>query len=544
MPRNLIVCIGVFIFNSLHSQPASQSASIPRPRLIVGIVIDQMRWDYLYRYSDRYTEDGFKRLLREGYSCENTMIPYTPTYTAPGHSCIYTGSVPAIHGIIGNTWYSRSLGRIVYCVEDNSVRSIGVNTNAGQMSPKNLWTSTITDELRLSSNFRSKVIGISFKDRGAILPAGHAANAAYWFDNTLGGWITSSYYMEDLPAWVKTFNDKKLPDQYLKKDWNTLFPITTYKNSTKDENAYEANLAGEDNTFPHITSTITLNKYNTFRYTPYANTYSFDMSRAAIEGEELGNRGETDFIAISISATDYIGHAFGPNSIEIEDVYLRLDRDLADFFKYLDQKIGNGQYLAFLSADHGVAHIPGFSKENKLPAGALDDLEIMSRLNNSVDSGFGVKKAVLNVTNYQIYTDAKAIRDAKGDAGKIKDFIIQQLLSYNEIANAFYVDKLTEVAVPLQLKNMLINGHNQNLSGDIQFVFKPQWFDGGNVGTTHGVWNPYDSHIPLVWFGWHVKPGKTNREIYMSDIAPTIAAMLHIQMPNGCIGKVIEEVSQ
>ena len=544
MSRNLIVCISFFVFSTVYSQPASQLNSVSRPKIIVGIVVDQMRWDYLYRYFDRYTPDGFKRMLREGFSCENTMIPYTPTYTAPGHACIYTGSVPAINGIIGNLWYSRALGRSVYCMEDNSVRTIGSNSNAGKMSPRNLWTNTITDELRLSSNFRSKVIGIAFKDRGSILPAGHSANAAYWFDNSTGGWITSSYYMEDLPAWLKSFNDKKLPDQYLKKDWNTLFPISTYKNSTKDSNAYEGNVAGEDNTFPHIISTITSNKYNTFWYTPSANTYTFDMARATIEGEELGTRGETDFLAVSISATDYVGHGFGPNSIEVEDMYLRLDRDLADFLKYLDQKIGKGQYLAFLSADHGVAHVPEFLKENKLPGGGSDVPDIMMHLNNSVDSAFGVKKAVINISNYQIYTDAKAIRDAKGDAGKIKDFIIQQLLTYNEITTAFYVDKITEVAVPEQVKNMLINGHSQKLSGDIQFIFKPQWFEGGDMGTTHGLWNPYDSHIPLVWFGWNVKAGKTFRETYMSDIAPTIAAMLHIQMPNGSIGKVIGEVAQ
>ena len=540
---NRILFILISLFSAFFNSIQSQTNSIPRPKLVVGMVVDQMRWDYLYRYYDRYSNDGFKRLLREGYSCENTMIPYTPTYTAPGHTCIYTGSVPAIHGIIGNNWYSREIGKMVYCTDDSVVTTVGSSSTAGHMSPRNMWTTTITDELRLASNFHNKVIGIALKDRASILPAGHSANAAYWFDNASGGWITSSYYMNDLPAWVKKMNDKKLPDQYLKKEWNTLYPIATYINSSKDKNVFESEIPGEaGDSFPHITSTIKTDKYNSFRFTPSANTYTFDMSKAAIEAEALGKNSETDFLAISLSSTDYIGHVFGPNSIEVEDTYLRLDKDLGDFLVYLDKQIGKGQYLVFLSADHGVAHVPAFAREYKMLAGAMDDNSIRLLLNKAVDSAYGVKNAILYVVNYQVYTDAKAIRDAKGDADKIKNFIIQQLLSYPAIANAFYVNKLTEVALPQFIKNMLINGHNQELSGDVQFIFKPQWFDGGDAGTTHGAWNPYDSHIPLLWFGWHVTPGKTNRETYMTDIAPTLAAMLHIQMPNGSIGHVIEEV--
>src|SRR5438105_5379313 len=207
----------------------SGAQALPRPKLVVGIVVDQMRWDYLYRYYSRYSNDGFKRLLHQGFSCENTFIPYTPTSTAPGHSCVYTGSVPALHGIPGNTWYDREQKKLVYCVEDNSVQTVGSSSAAGKMSPANLWSNTITDEIRLATNFRNKTISIALKDRGAILPGGHTANAAYWFDNATGGWISSTFYMKDLPDWVKKFNDKKLPDAYLKQNWNTLYPINSYK---------------------------------------------------------------------------------------------------------------------------------------------------------------------------------------------------------------------------------------------------------------------------------------------------------------------------
>ncbi len=534
----LIISFLLFCNNIIFAQ------TLQKPKLVVGIVVDQMRWDYLYRYYDRYSPDGFKRMLNQGFSCENTFIPYTPTYTAAGHTSVYTGSVPAITGIIGNNWYRRDLKRSWYCTDDSTVKAVGSNSSAGKMSPRNMWTTTITDELRLATNFNSKSIGIALKDRGAILPAGHSANAAYWFDNSSGGWITSTYYMDELPAWVKKINDKKLPDQYLQQNWNTLYPINTYKQSTEDNKPYEVNLQGEDNTFPHITASVTNNKYETFRSTPYGNTYTFDLAKAAVDGEQLGQRGATDFLALSFSSTDYIGHAFGPNSIEVEDVYLRLDKEIAAFFNFLDTKLGKGQYLVFLTADHGAAHIPEFMKENKIPAGAFDDLEIRKWLNENAEKKFGVKNAIEQVMNYQLYLNYTVLDANKVDREEVKKWAINELAHHPAIMSAFDLHELAETTLPNTIKERVTNGYNQKLSGDIQFVFMPQWFDGGYKGTTHGTWNPYDAHIPLVWFGWKVKPGKTNRETYMTDIAPTIAALLRIQMPNGNVGHVVEELTK
>ncbi|MGI8600599.1 MAG: alkaline phosphatase family protein [Chitinophagaceae bacterium] len=230
-----------------------QKMNAQKPKLIVGIVVDQMRWDYLYRYSDRYGNEGFKRLLKEGFSCENTFINYIPTYTAPGHTTVYTGAVPSLHGIIGNVWYDKPTGKTVYCTDDDTVTGVGTTSNAGKMSPKNMWSTSFADELRLATNFRNKTIAIALKDRGSILPGGHTANAAYWIDNSTGGWITSSFYMKNLPSWVQTFNNRKWPDVYLKQNWTTLYPITTYNQSTADSKAYEGNLPGGSNSFPHNT---------------------------------------------------------------------------------------------------------------------------------------------------------------------------------------------------------------------------------------------------------------------------------------------------
>ncbi len=539
MQRILSLFLSLFLITGSIVQ-----AQVQRPKLVVGIVVDQMRWDYLYRFNDRYSPDGFKRMLNQGFSCENTFMPFTPTYTAAGHSSVYTGSVPAINGIIGNNWYRRDMKRIWYCTDDSTVVSVGSNSNAGKMSPRNMLTTTITDELRLATNFQSKSIGVALKDRGSILPAGHSANAAYWFDNSTAGWITSTYYMNELPDWVKKFNDKKLPDHYLQQNWNTLYPINTYKQSTADDKIYESSINGEDNTFPHQTSAITVNKYESFRQTPGGNTFTVDMAKAAVDAEKLGQRGITDFLAISFSSTDYIGHAFGPNSIEVEDTYLRLDKDLATLFKYLDTKIGKGQYLVFLTADHAVAHIPSFMKENKLPGGTFDDAEVMKWLNENAEKKFGIKKAVEQVINYQLYLNYSALDENKTDRDDFKKWAVNELKNHPAIMSAFDLEELPETPLPVKIKEMVTNGYNQKLSGDIQFVFNPGWFDGWSKGTTHGSWNPYDSHIPLLWYGWKIKPGKTNRETYMTDIAPTVAAMLRIQMPNGTVGHVIEEVTK
>ncbi|MFD2920788.1 alkaline phosphatase PafA [Terrimonas rubra] len=534
--------LALFSYTHISAQ-APVAKGVSRPKLVVGIMIDQMRWDYLYRFNDRFTNDGFKRLLQQGHTCENTFIPYTPTYTAVGHTSVYTGSVPAITGIVGNNWYRKDLKKTWYCTDDSTVVGVGSNSSAGKMSPANLWTTTITDELRLATNFKSKTIGIAIKDRGGILPAGHTANAAYWFDNKTGGWITSSYYMNALPEWVINFNKKELPAKYLAQNWNTLFDIKTYTQSTADEKPYEGKINGEDNTFPHITNNLKdADKWEAFKKTPYGNTYTFDMAKAAIEGEKLGQTGNTDFLAVSFSSTDYTGHTFGPNSIEVEDTYLRYDRDLADFLKYLDAKIGKGQYTLFLTADHAVAHVPGFMTENRIPAGVFDDEDVRKWVNEKAEAKFAVKNAIEKVINYQLFVDYTSLESGKVNEEEFKKWVVSLLKQHPAIMTAFDLNNLAGTPIPAKIKERVTNGYNAKLSGDIQFVFMPQYFDGGKTGTTHGAWNPYDAHIPLLWYGFNIKPGKTNRETYMTDIAPTVAALLQIQMPNGCIGDVIPEV--
>ncbi len=546
----LIPILVIFALNTqtVSAQSTSQSATpaaIERPKLVVGLVIDQMRWDFLYRYNAKYTSTGFNRLLRQGFSFENTLIPFTPTYTAAGHACIYTGSIPAIHGIMGNNWYDKTSGRNVYCTDDSTVTTVGSNSRAGKMSPRNMWTTTITDELRLSNNFQSKVIGIALKDRGAILPAGHSGNAAYWYDESVGKFITSSYYMKALPKWVDDFNKQDLPAKYMKADWNTLYPIKEYTLSTADDKIYEYPLSDEKQpVFPHKVSQVTDGIYSTFKFTPYANTYTFDFAKKAIESEKMGKGSVTDFLAVSISSTDYIGHSFGPNSVEIEDTYYRLDKDIADFLDYLDATVGKNNYLLILSADHGVAHVPAFLKEHNLPGDVFDDFLMLKEINTILEQQFGLKNILQSVMNYQFYINTAEVERNGKDLAAIKRMVIKSLLTRPFIINAFETAAISGATLPEPQKTMMTNGYNPKRSGDIMFTVKPGYFDGGIKGTTHGLWNPYDAHIPNVWYGWHVPHGQTSRETYMTDIAPTIAAMLKIQEPNGNAGKVLTELTK
>jgi len=542
----LLLCTPLFAQkkNSKSTSGGNYPSTVARPKLVVGLVIDQMKWDYLYRYYDRYSNGGFKRLVNDGFSAENTYISYTPTYTACGHASVYTGSVPAINGIIGNNWFDPKSGRDVYCTEDKDVHTVGSTSDAGEMSPKNMLTNSITDELKLATNFKSKVIGISMKDRGAILPAGHSADAAYWYDGASGNWITSTYYRKDLPAWLNTYNNSKETDKFLSKDWTTLYPIETYTQSSTDDHLYEGRFKGAtSSSFPHVLKGAVGADYGLIRSTPYGNTMTLDLAKLAIEAEEMGKDEVTDFLAVSCSSTDYVGHQFGPNSIEAEDTYLRLDRDLEAFFNYLDKTVGKGNYLFFLTADHGAVQVPGYLVENKIPAGNVNSRQLLKDLNTLIEKDFSIKNGALSIMNNQVVFNRAAIKTAKGDYNAVKAATIEFLRYQEGVMDAIDLSNLSNTTLPAEIKNRISNGYNAQRSGDVYFLLKPNWFDGGKTGTSHGTWYAYDSHIPLVFMGWNVKPGKTNKNYYMSDIASTVAAMIRIQMPNGNVGQPITELT-
>lgn len=473
-------------------------AQVDRPKIVVGLVVDQMRWDYLYYYNDEYSDGGLKRLLQEGFSCENTMINYIPTVTAIGHTSIYTGTVPSLHGIAGNNFYED--GKKVYCCGDSTVSTVGSQSKAGQMSPRNCHATTVGDMLKLATGFQSKVIGVALKDRAAILPAGHSADAAYWFDIEAGHFITSSYYMDALPQWVVQYNRKHGVDP------------------------------GKD-----------------IRYEPEGITITFDMAKAIIDNERLGKGKHTDMLCVSISSTDIIGHTYGTRGEENHAAYMRLDRDLADFLSFLDKQYGRDGYVFFISADHGAVHNPNLLKEHNIPAEGFSTSQTARILIPMLKEKFNTSEQLIaNITTNQLYLNHEAMQREGISRDEVVGFIKQEVLKNKLVAYVIDQQCAAIEPVPVLIRERAINGYDSRRSGDVLIVPHANVYPGSVKpdfrGTTHSLWNPYDSHIPLVFMGWNIKQGATARITHIVDIAPTLCAMLHIQMPDACIGQPISEI--
>ncbi|UYZ58656.1 alkaline phosphatase PafA [Hymenobacter latericus] len=545
---------------------AQKTKALPRPKLVVGIVVDQMRYDYLYRYWSKYGNDGFKRLLGEGFSYENTHYNYVPTYTGPGHASIYTGTTPSVHGIVGNNWFVREAGKGTYVTDDKSVQSVGSTSAAGQQSPRNMLTTTITDELRLASNFQSKVIGVCIKDRGSVLPAGHAASAAYWFDNSNGAFITSTFYAQQLPEWVQQFNQRKLAEQYLSKPWETLLPIGEYTESTADDVPWENTFRGEEKpVFPHNLPTLSgvapadvrktmlaagekvpSTNLDLIRTTPFGNTLTLDFALEAMRAEQLGQRGQTDFLALSFSSTDYVGHHFGANAIETEDTYLRLDRDIARLLAYLDKNVGKGQSLVFLSADHGAAHSTEFLRSQRLPGNGVGVGLMRDSLQRELVRRFGPGQWVLSYENQQVYLNRPLLAQKKLDLYQMQQEVAGIMTQFAGVTRAIAATDLEKSHWESGMLMYLENGYSPKRSGDVMVVLAPGWLEAYGYpvmkGTTHGSSGAYDTHVPLLFWGWRVPHGESAHPARITDIAPTVARFLHIQEPSGCTGQPLQEV--
>lgn len=516
-----------------------------KPKLVVGIVVDQMRYDYLTRFYDHYGKDGFKRLVEQGFNCKNNHFNYAPTSTGPGHTSVYTGTTPSNHGIIGNNWYDKEADTDVYCASDDAYTSIGTISDAGKMSPHRMTVTTVTDELRLHNQMRSKTIAIALKDRGAVLPGGHTANAAYWFHGAdEGKWITSSFYMDALPKWVQDFNTSGKAQSY-KKAWTTLKDIKDYTESGTDNNSYEGLFNGENTpTFPHSTTSL-LDKNKDFeiiKATPFGNSLTTDFAIEALQKEALGQDDFTDFLAISYSSTDYVGHKYGVNSKEIQDTYLRLDQDLARLFKALDKTVGEGEYTLFLSADHAAIEVPAYLRDQKIPAGYVDNDANSKKLSEFLKYTYGTEDIVKNYSNYQFFLDHKIIKNLDLTLAEVQEEIALEVLNYDAVDKVYTADQMWNNEYTTGIPYILQNGYNQKRSGDILVVLKPGFISYSETGSTHGSPQIYDTHTPLLFYGKGIKPGATFERTEIPDIAPTISALLGIAFPNGSTGKPIIQV--
>ncbi len=518
-----------------------------KPKLVVGIVVDQMRYDYLIRYWDRFGDKGFKKLAKEGFNCKNANYNYMPTYTGPGHASIFTGTTPENHGIISNDWYDKKTHSMIYCVDDVAMKTIGSNSINGQKSPQKLLGTTISDEIKLATNKKGKVFGISIKDRGAILPSGHMPDAAYWFDGEeTGNWISSSYYMNELPDWLKKLNEKHPAEKYLALPWNTMYPIDTYTESIKDDNPYEGLFKGEKApVFPHNLPVLrdSNSNFSLIKSTPFGNTILKELAIELIKAENLGKDNDVDFLTVSFSCTDYVGHKYGPMAIETEDTYLRLDKDLAAFLAYLEKNFKKEDVLLFLTADHGAVNVPQYLIANNMPAGYFDESELENKLKLYLKELYDSELIIANLSNFQVFLNHEEINNKKLNIETVENSIARFLLQQKGIAKVVTASALKSTEFNNRILANVQRGYNQSRSGDVMFVLESGWILAGYpTGTTHGSPYHYDTHVPLLWYGLGITKGESNDEVIIPDIVATIAALLEIQPPSACTGEPIQNI--
>ncbi|MBT8252816.1 MAG: alkaline phosphatase family protein [Flavobacteriaceae bacterium] len=526
--------------SEMNVKPEVNLEQFQRPKLVVGIIVDQMRYDYLTRFHSKYGSGGFMRLIDGGFNCKNTHFNYVPTYTGPGHSSVYTGTTPRNHGIISNSWFDKIEKEFVYCAGDDSVISVGTPTAAGKMSPHRMISSTFSDENRLFTQMRGKTIGISIKDRGAVLPAGHTANAAYWYTGkTEGNWITSSYYMDVLPQWVQDFNASDAVEYYLK-PWNTLRDIQSYTESGDDLNEFEGGFYGKETAvFPYDLVKLAPQNGNLdiLRSTPYGNSLVTDFAIAALKNEKLGTDQYTDILAISYSSTDYIGHNFGVNSKEVQDTYLRLDLEVERLLKYLDKEVGQGNFTVFLTSDHGAVDVPNYLRSVNIPSGYIDGLLVKSKFSEYLESTFRSKEIVENVSNNQVFLNKAELERLKLNKDEVCSAIIDEIISYDHIDKAYSARTIHNGSFTSGIEALLHKGFNQKRSGDILIVNKPAHIQYSQTGSTHGTGLNYDTHVPLLFYGQGIKKGQSLEYVPITSIAPTISALLKMSYPNAATGQ-------
>lgn len=540
LPLFLVVAAFAVLFSGRANTPGQQS-----PKLVIGIVVDQMAYDYIPRYWNKYSDNGFKKMINGGYFCKNANYIHFPTYTAVGHTCIYTGTVPAINGICANDWVDSGRTYYRYCADDTNYHAVGSTSKEDRMAPTSMLVNTITDELRISSGMKSKVIGIALKDRGGIFPAGHKANASYWYDAKSKNWITSSYYMESLPDWVNEFNKKGLPEKYLNTVWNTLLPINEYIESLPDDNNFEEKFKGEERpVFPHDLPSLKDKNPSLLRYSPFGNTLTREFAEETIAKENLGMNGYTDFLCVSFSSTDYVGHKFGPNSIEAEDTYLRMDLELAHLLKYAEETLGKENVLVFLTADHGICSNPEYLKTQGVDAGTFFHKAVCDSVNAFLRREYGKDSLAMYFLNQQVFLNRGKIKSdgltLDAVTSKTAGYIKQNVPGADEV---FTAKQIKYGVTQSEYGSFFFNGFYESRCGDVFVNFRKYWIEDRLRGAEHGSPYEYDTHVPLLWYGWKIQKGETDSPVKMVDVTPTLAALLGINPPAGCIGKPIMEIT-
>jgi predicted AlkP superfamily pyrophosphatase or phosphodiesterase len=515
------------------------------PSLVVGIMVDQMRPDYVYRFWDHLGDNGFKRLVNDGFTFTNAHFNYMPTATGPGHASVWAGSTPAVHGVMGNSWFVRDLGRSINCIEMPGFSALGGSADTdGNKGPGNMLTTTVGDELYLHSAHRSKVIGISRKDRGAILPAGHTGDA-YWYDSTTGNYITSTYYREELPRWLIDFNALNLPQQYLSEPWETLYPIETYIESIDDNNSYEGFISGQEAAvFPHDLPGLMAEyglDYGLLSNTPYSDKHLMRLAIAAIEGENLGRGSAPDILAISFSAIDAVGHRYGPASKEIQDAFIRLDSYLGTLLDYLEEHLGKEKFLVFLTSDHGGLHVPEYLADQKIPSKRIHFSEYATELRQYITEKYG-RDFIIAGGAYELFFDRDYIANQGLNLGEVQKDIASYMLRFDGVAGALAAETLITTEFTRGIPKIVQDGFHIKRSGDVMMWLGPMKYpSSGTTGTGHGSPWVYDTQAPMHWYGAGVTSGRSAVRSHITDIASTVATFLNSPYPSGNTGNPLND---
>ena len=547
MKRLAIIFFLILVFVKLHGQGAYLPPD--KPKLVIGIVVEELNYNQLEKFHDKLSENGIKKLINEGTYFKNASYEYLLTQSAPGHATIATGAEPSFHGITSDNWYTPLKNELINCTKDVSVNSVGGSFESGLHSPVNLLVSTFSDELAIATNKKAKVFGVGLKESSAIFSAGHTANAAYWFDNTTGTWMSSSYYISALPDWVNDFNAMKFSDTYLNSTWNLLRPAKDYADCLPDSNSFEIGF-NNINYFPYDLKKLrpgntfsSKNDYSLLRETPFGNSLTTNFAIRLIQKERLGKDDVTDYLSICYSATDYIGHRFGPSSVEMGDAILRLDDDIKNLLTFINDSIGKKNVLIYFTAAHGISEIPAVLEKNRIPSGYFQQNQALQLLRSYLNAIYGEGEWVKGYSERQIFLNRTLIEDARLSLDDVQKKVARFLVQFTGVEAAYPYSAFEANDFGNGNLKRIINNFSPQRSGDVIVILNPGWVEKvSDFVTNHNSPYEYDSHVPLIWYGWTVNRATVTRQVNITDIAATLSTLCKIPYPNACTGEPMFEL--
>jgi len=541
----------VFILSFLYLNIYGQGAYLPpeKPKLVIGIVIEQLRYDQLEKFRNRLSENGIRKLLNEGAYFQNATFQFMLPQSAPGHATIATGAEPSQHGIPSDNWYLPLKNELIYCTKDLSVDPVGGSYESGLHSPVNLQSSTFSDELKMATNKKAKVYSVGLKENPVIFSAGHAADGAFWYDRITGTWMTSTYYTDSLPGWINDFNAMSYPDAYLNNSWMLFMSPENYADCVPDTNEYEAGFGGI-NYFPYDLKKLSppakgknIRDYSLLRETPFGNTLTTDFAIKLIEKEGLGIDDVTDFLSVCYASTDYIGHRFGPSSYEMADAILRLDRDIEILMKYLTDNLGKRNILVYLTSSHGVAEIPAVLENNRIPTGYFRPNQALQLLRSYLNAIYGEGDWIKGYVENQIFLNRTLIEDAKIPIEEVQRKVARFLVQFSGVASAYPFSSFESNDFGNGNLKKIINNFSHQRSGDVIVTLSPGWVEKeDDYVTDHTSPYEYDAHVPLIWYGWAINRVTVARKVNMTDIAVTLSALCKVPYPNASTGEPMFEL--